>query len=75
MDPLQKGWSKKKTLWVNEQFNNKLLGENWFRNTPAQAVVESKVPDDNRNDFWYSIYGTIIFKLFSSQLEQLSISL
>ena len=59
MDPLQKGWSKKKTLWVNEQFNNKLLGENWFRNTPAQAVVESKVPDDNRNDFWYSIYGTI----------------
>lgn len=60
MDPLQKGWSEKKKLWVEEMFNDKRLGENWFRNTPAQKVIESKIPNSSdRNDFWYNVYGTI----------------
>lgn len=60
MDPLQKGWSEKKKLWVEEMFNDKRLGENWFRNTPAQNVIEAKIPNaEDRNDFWYNIYGTI----------------
>ena len=41
-------------------FNDKRLGENWFRNTPAQNVIEAKIPNaEDRNDFWYNIYGTI----------------